>query len=378
MYKSFKIRLYPTKEQEDIMRKHIGACRFIWNYMLDLQEQRYQNGEKYLFRFDMIKLLVPLKKQEDFSWLQEVSSQSLNIICTDLSKAYDMFFNKIKHFPKFKSKKQAKQSFPLKEDRVWFDGRNAHIEKIGLVKYRADKDLLLRRGNKFINPRVKCKNGKWILSLSIECENQAPELTDRPMGIDLGVKETMTVAYGNEVIVFHNINKSKQMRDLENKIKHTSRSISRKYEANRQGNKYIKTKNIEREEDKLRKLYARQANIRNNYNHQCTHKLVSLLPSRVVMEDLNVQGMMKNRYLSKSVKEQCFYEITKQMKYKCEWNGIPFIQVGMFYPSSKTCSNCGHVKKKLDLDERTYVCSECGFVIDRDLNAAINLQRYTA
>jgi putative transposase len=196
------------------------------------------------------------------------------------------------------------------------------------------------------------------------------------MGIDLGIKETMTVAYGDEQIVFHNINNSKTIRNLKKQMKHLQRSISRKYEANKQGKKYIKTKNIERLEDRLRKMYARLTNILTNYIHQCTHKLVSLLPCKVVMEDLNVQGMMKNKHLSKAIQEQCFFEIIRQMKYKCEWNGIPFYQVDRFYPSSKTCSCCGHIRKDLKLSDRTYICPECGLVIDRDINAAINLQRY--
>ena len=377
MYKSFKIRLYPTTEQEQKMWQHIGACRYIWNYMLALQQQRYQNGEKHLSRFDMIKYLTPLKKQEEYSWLKEVTAGTLQIICSDLSQAYDNFFKKINGFPKFKSRKRSKSAFPIRPEHTWFDEAFAHIEKIGKVRYKADSDLPLGRAIKSINPRISNTNGKWILRLVVECENQAPTLTDKPMGIDLGIKETMTVAYGDKQIVFYNINKSKTIRNLKKQMKHLQRSISRKYEANRQGNKYIKTKNIERLEDRLRKMYARLTNIRNNYNHQCTHKLVSLLPSRVVMEDLNVKGMMKNKHLSKAIGEQCFYEIIRQMKYKCEWNNIPFYQVDRFYPSSKTCSCCGHIKKDLKLSDRTYICSECGFVIDRDFNAAINLQRYS-
>ncbi len=378
MYKSFKIRLYPTKEQEQKMWQHIGACRYIWNYMLALQQQRYKDGEKHLSRFDMIKWLTSLKKQEEYSWLYEVANTPLQIVCSDLSQAYDKFFKKISGLPKFKSRKRSKSVFPTRPDSTWFDETSTHIEKLGKVKYKSDRDIPLGRRVKFINPRISNTNGKWILSLVVECKNQAPELTTKPMGIDLGIKETMTVAYGNECIVFHNINKSRKVRLLKKQMRHLQRSISRKYEANRQGNKYIKTKNIEREEEKLRKMYARLANIRSNYNHQCTHKLISLLPSRVAMEDLNVQGMMKNKHLSKAVAEQCFYEIIRQMKYKCEWSGIPFMQVGRFYPSSKTCSCCGHIKRDLKLKDRTYVCSKCGFVIDRDFNAAINLQRYSA
>ena len=376
MIKSYKIRLYPTKEQEEKMWKHVGSCRYIWNYMLALQQSRHENGEKHLSRFDMMKCLTPLKKEPDKLWLKDVANASLQIICTDLSKNYDKFFKKQSSYPKFKSRKKSKPIFPTRNEHLWFDGTQVNIEKIGKIKYKTDFEIPLGRGNKFSNPRVSYKNGKWLLSFGMECENQASVLTDKPMGIDLGIKETMTVAYGNDSIVFHNINKSRSVRLLKKQIKHLQRSISRKYEFNRQGKKFIKTRNIERAEEKLRRLYARLTNIRKNYNHQCTHKLVSLSPSRVVMEDLNVQGMMKNKHLSKAISEQCFFEIIRQMKYKCEWNSIPFYQVDRFYPSSKTCCKCGCIKKDLKLSDRTYICSECGNVVDRDLNAAINLQRY--
>lgn len=377
MIKSYKIRLYPTAEQEQKMWQHIGACRYIWNYMLDLQEQRYKNGEKHLSGFDTMKHLTLLKQEEERLWLKSISTTSLQRVCSDLAEAYSRFFKKQSGFPKLKSRKRSKANYPVRCNGLWFSETYAHIEKIGKVAYKTDRELPLGRGNKFTNPRVAYINGKCMLSFGIECENQAPVLTDKPMGIDLGIKETMTVAFGDEQIVFHNINKSKTIRILKKQMKHLQRSISRKYEANRQGNKHIKTKNIERLEEKLKRIHTRLTNIHSNYIHQCTHKLVSLLPSKVVMEDLNVQGMMKNRHLSKAIQEQCFYEIIRQMKYKCEWNGIPFHQVGRFYPSSKTCSCCGHIKSDLKLSDRTYTCSECGTVIDRDLNAAINLQRYT-
>lgn len=378
MIKSYKIRLYPTIEQEQKMWQHIGACRYIWNYMLALQQQRYKDGEKHLSRFDAINLLKPLKQEEDKSWLKNVANTSLCVVCSDLAKSYDTFFKKRGGFPKFKSCKKSKSNFPTRYESLWFGETFVNIEKIGKVAYKTDFEIPLGRGNKFTNPRVSYQNGKWVLSFGMECENQAHTLTDKPMGIDLGIKETMAVAYGDEQIVFHNINKSRKVRLMKKQMKHLQRSISRKYEANKQGNKYIKTKNIERLEERLRKMYARLTNIRNNYIHQSTHKLVSLLPCRVVMEDLNVQGMMKNRHLSKAIQEQCFSEIIRQMKYKCEWNGIPFYQVDRFYPSSKTCSCCGCIKSNLKLSDRTYVCKECGFVIDRDFNAAINLQRYSA
>lgn len=375
MIKSYKIRIFPTKDQEQLIYKHIGCCRFIWNYMLDLQNTRYKNKEKYLSAFDMIKLLTPLKKQKEYEWLNEVSNKSLCNICRDLDKAFQNLFKKISKHPKFKSKKASRLAYPLRCDGVYFKSSNTlYIEKLGKVKCKTDFNFPLGKDIKITNPRLINQNGKWLVCFGMESENQASTLTDKPMGIDLGVKELMVVAYGDEEIIFHNINKSKKMRLLEKCKKHTERSISRKYRTN---NSYEKTNNIIKEENKLRKLCAKQTNIRNNYIHQCTHTLVSLLPSRVVMEDLNVSGMMKNKHLSKTIMEAKFYEIIRQMQYKCEWLGIPFLQVDRFYPSSKTCSRCGTVKHNLKLKDRIFTCESCGLTIDRDYNASLNLQRYT-
>lgn len=374
MIKSYKIRIFPTKDQEQLIYKHIGCCRFIWNYMLDLQNTRYKNKEKYLSAFDMIKLLSPLKKQKEYEWLNEVSNISLCNICRDLDKAFQNLFKKIKKHPKFKSKKTSRLAYPLRYDGTYFKSSNTlQIEKLGKVKCKTDVNFPLGKDIKITNPRLINQNGKWLVCFGMESENQASTLTDKPMGIDLGVKELMVVAYGDEEIIFHNINKSKKMRLLEKRKKHTERSISRKYRTN---NSYEKTNNIIKEENKLRKLYAKQTNIRNNYIHQCTHTLVSLLPSRVVMENLNVNGMMKNKHLSKTIMEAKFYEIIRQMQYKCEWLGIPFLQVDRFYPSSKTCSRCGTVKHNLKLKDRIFTCESCGLTIDRDYNASLNLQRY--
>lgn len=374
MIKSFKIRLYPTREQEQIMWKHIGACRYIWNWMIAKQQDLYTAGERHLSAFDMGGLLKPLKNDGEHEWLCAVSNASLIVVCRDLHESYQAFFKKQCGHPKFKSRKRSKPIFPVRYESVYFSGGTVHIEKVGKVKFKSDFEFP-QQEKCFMNPRISYVNNKWLLSVAMECENQAVPLTDIPMGIDLGVKETMTVAYGDEKLVFHNINKSKQVRDLKKKIVRAQRSIARKYETNKRGKKFIKTNNIIRAEERLRKLYRRLNGIRHNYMHQATHTLIALLPCQVVMEDLNVSGMMKNRHLSQAIQEQCFYEILRQMKYKCEWSGMPLIQVGRFFPSSKLCSNCGCIKSDLKLKDRTYVC-DCGLEIDRDYNAAINLMRY--
>lgn len=376
-YIGYKVRLYPTREQEVLFKKHIGCCRYIWNYMLDLQKETYANGGKYLPAFSMINLITPLKHDGKHDWLNEVSRASLNRTCQDLDIAYKRFFNKISNQPRLKTKKKSKLIYPVACNKTYFcEDSKVKIQVIGAVKYKSDYDFPIGKGHRFTDVRVSYIDNKWFLSFSIECECQTPVLTDKLMGIDLGVKKLATVAIGNGQLIFDSINKSKKIRELERRIKQLHKSISRKYETNRQGNKYIKTKNIERCEDKLRKLYQRLTGIRHNYIHQITHALVSMLPKRVVMEDLNISGLMKNKYLSKSIHDQCWAEFIRQMKYKCELNGIEFVQVNRFYPSSKTCSCCGAIKKDLKLKDRVYVCDVCGTVIDRDFNAALNLSRY--
>lgn len=325
----------------------------------------------------MINMLKPLKSDGEHEWLKEVSNRSLQIICSNLNDAYTRFFKKQSGYPKFKSRKRSKPAFPIRET-VWFTDRVVTIERVGKVRYKTDFELPFGRGHKFTNPRILNVNGKWMLSFGMECENQVPKLTDISMGVDLGVKDLVIAEFNGERIVFHNINKSRKMRKLNRQLKHTQRAISRKYESNKVGNKFVKTRNIMREEAKLRKLHIRISNIHTNYIHQATHTLVSLLPARVVMEDLNVSGMMKNKHLSKAIQEQCLSEFVRQMQYKCEWSGIEFVQADRFYPSSKTCSRCGNVRRNLKLSDRVYECESCGLVIDRDYNAAINLSRYAA
>lgn len=377
MIKGYKIRIYPNKEQKILIEKHIGACRFIWNYMLNLQNENYKAGNKYISRFDMIRSLTPLKKQEEYQWLNELSMSSLQNICTDLDKDFKGFFKKKHKYPNFKSKKKSKKSYPVCESRFYFkDSKHIQIQKLGIVKCKTDFKIPIGK-HKFSNVRLSKESNKYFISFGLECESQVRKLNDYSMGIDLGVKDLAVVSYGEKSLVFHNINKSNKIRKLNRELKGLQKSISRKYESNKQGNKYIKTNNIMKDEEKLRKINKKISDIRNNYIHQTTHKLIELLPKRVVMEKLNVLGMMKNKHLAKAIGEQNFYKFIEYMKYKCEWNGIEFIQVDRFYPSSKKCSCCGNIKKDLKLSDRVYVC-KCGLNIDRDLNAAINLKNYVA
>jgi len=372
MIRSYKIRLLPTPEQEQLLWKHAGAARFIWNWALDYQQHWYELGERHLSAYDMIRNLTELKRKEEFSWLKEVSASMLQTIMLDLEQTYQGFFKRGNGYPKFKTKKRSSPKFPICSNRFYIMEGVAQIQKLGKVKFQTN--YTIPETTKYINPRIKYVNGKWLLAFGIECEIQAHELTDKTMGVDLGIKKLAVVSHGDECIEFNNINKSKRVRNLEHKLKHLQRNVSRKYRTN--GN-YKKTNAIVKLETQIAEIYRKLSNIRKNYIHQTTHTLVELLPKRVVMEDLNVAGMMKNRHLSKAIANQCLSEFIRQMRYKCEWNGIEFVQADRFYPSSKACSECGAIKKDLKLKDRIYVCNECGLEIDRDYNAAINLARYT-
>ena len=377
MIKSYKVRLFPTHKQEEKLWQHIHACRFFWNWMLAYQEEYYRSGGKCLSKFSMIKLVSQLKHTADYEWLTDISSKSLSIICSDLDFAYKMFFKKQAKRPSFKSKHKAKMSYPTRPERMYFDGDEVRIEVIGKVKLKEQSQF--DKTSKLLNPRICYENNKWILSFGVECKNQTLELTDKPLGIDLGVKELAVVSFNGEQLTYKNINKSRTVKKLKSKLKHVQRVISRKYQVGNKlhpAKKWQKSNAIVKYEKLAKTIQYRLANIRKNYIHQTTHSLVSLKPKVVGMEDLNVVGMMKNRHLSKAIGEQCFYEFIRQMKYKCEWAGIKFVQAPRFYASSKTCSHCGEIKQDLKLSDRVYKCPRCGATIDRDYNAAKNLANY--
>lgn len=376
MVKTLKIRLLPNKEQEQLMWKHVNCSRFIWNWGLAFQKEQYQNIGKKLSGYDLVKQLTPLKKQKGYEWLNEVSAIMLQVTLMDLDRAYKNFFKSNFGFPKFKSKKKTKKSFPSRTDAIYFEEAFVQIQKLGKIKYKTDYPIPLGKDTKFYNPRIQfTPNGKWILTVGIDFENQEIELTDKNMGIDLGVKTTAVIAFGDDKIEFKNVNKSKRIKKLEKKLKRLQKQVSRKYQTN--GN-FEKTQNILKLEAKLRKLQYHISNIRQDYNHQMTHKIISMKPKTIIMEDLNIKGMMKNKHLAKSIQIQNFYDIQRQLVYKCEWYGIQLVQVSRWYPSSKTCSCCGSYKSDLKLSNRIYKCPECGLEIDRDYNAAINLMKYVA
>ena len=382
MYKGYKIRIYPTKEQIQSLNKHIGHCRFIWNYMLETQIKRFENKEPRLKFSKMANLITGLKKE--LPWLCEVSIHSLQNICRDLDTAYDRLFKSTSKRPKFKSKRKAKPGFPVSCDKhiFYFKDGLVQVPKVGKLKYKADyPNLDLEKVTAFHNVRISFVNGKWILSFSIEHENQVLKENEKhgSLGIDLGVGRLAVVAYEGTKREYININKTSVVRNLNRKLTHVQKVLSRKYEAAKKAGKDPKEKSnqILKYEALLKRIYHKLACIRLNQRQQITRELVNLHPERIVVEDLNVRGMMKNRHLARAIGEMGFYDFINILSYKCEELGIELVKAGRFYPSSKTCSHCGCINKGLKLSDRIFICPDCGFVIDRDYNAAINLMNYS-
>ncbi len=366
-----KIRIIPNMEQEQQLWKSVGTARFIYNWTLARQEGNYKNGGKFIKDGDLRKEITIMKQTEEYKWLKEVSNNVAKQAVKDGCNAYKRFFKGFADKPRFKSRKKSRPSFYNDNLKLKVKPKMALIEKVGWIKTAEQVPMNI----KYTNPRVSFDGKYWYLSVGVEKENSKVELTGESIGIDVGIKDLAICSNG---MTFKNINKTRLVKKLKKRLRRLQRKISKKYELNKEGRKFVKTSNIIKLEKQIRLLHRRLSNIRNNYLHQATTKIVKNKPSRVVMETLNIKGMMKNRHLSKAIAQQGLYEFKRQLQYKCEFYRIEFVEADKWYPSSKICSECGHKKTKLSLSERTYICEECGVVIDRDFNASINLSRYSA
>ena len=373
-YKAIKIKLFPTREQEKLLWQSAGTARFAYNWAKKFADTYYRLYKKSLNAGNARKRFTKLRNHKKYAWLKEVSSEIPQQAIKDYFEALDKFFKKVSGYPRFKSRKRSAVSFYHSNAKFTVSDNVIKLEKIGKIRMKDDNRL--PRGNykrdkiKVCNPRVKHNGKYWYISLCVECEYTKYELDkDLSVGIDLATVSNFEKSFGN-------INKTQRVRRLKKQLRRLQRQVSRKYEKNRSGNRYFKTNNIMKLERKIKLLHKRLSDIRLNYLHQVTIAIAKTKPYRIVMEDLNVKGMMKNKHLAQAISEQGFSKFVELMKYKTEKFGIEFIQADRFYPSSKTCSHCGSIKKDLKLSERIYHCSCCGLTIDRDKNASINLANY--
>lgn len=378
MIKSYKIRLEPNNKQNTLLHKSSGIARFAYNWALAREQENYKQGNKFIQDGDLRKEFTLLRNNPAYLWLKEVSNDIPKQAIKDAVLAYKRFFKGQNKYPNFKKKRNSHQSFYQDNFKIQITETHAYLSNIGYVRFSEKGRLPVGKGkNKeisVINPRITFDGLNWYLSVGMECSVEVEELNG-VVGIDLGIKDTAVLSNG---VVIPNINKTNKIKKLEKRIKRLQKKIAKKYIKNKKGDHYIKTSNIAKLEKKANKIRKKITNIRTDFIHKSTTSIVKTKPSKIIMEDLNIKGMMKNHKLAKSIQDQSLSEFKRQLKYKCEWNGIELKLANRWFPSSKTCSCCGFIKPKLSLSERTFVCECCGFEIDRDLNAAINLKNYAA
>lgn len=373
--------LLPNNKQRTRLFQSAGVSRWAYNWTLARQQRNYETGGKFISDGMLRKELTQLKKTNEYSWLNNYSNNITKQAIKDACLAYQRFFKHQTSFPKFKSKRKATPSFYVDTDKIEFTANKVRLEKLTSSK-KTNKQKLnwvklveksrIPLGCKYYNPRITFDGINWWVCVGVEYEESKEQPANDGIGIDLGIKDLAICSDGH---TYKNINKTQQVQRLKKKKRRLQRKISRKYIKNKKGGRYCKTCNIIKCEKELLKLNHRLTNIRRNYLNQVTSEIVNRKPKFIVLEDLNVKGIMKNKHLALAMQEQCLNEFYRQIQYKSEWNIIKFITAPKFYPSSKLCSVCGHIKKDLKLSDRVYVCV-CGNRVDRDFQASVNLCNY--
>ena len=381
MIKTMRVMLIPNNKQKTKLFQYANTARFIYNWTLAKEQENYKNGGKFIPDCNLRKEITKLKKTNEYAWLNDISNNVSKQAIKDACNAYKRFFKGYSKFPKFKSRKHSTPSFYQDGVKIKFTDTHVKVEGFSGSKKKNKQKInwirLAEHGRiptncNYVNPRIKYDGINWWITVGVEYKCAIKNSLNDGVGIDLGIKDLAICSDGNK---YQNINKTQRVKNLEKRKRRLQCSISRKYEKNKEVNRYCKTSNIIKSEKELLKLNHKLTNIRHNYLHQTTSEIIKREPSFICIEDLNVKGMMKNRHLSKAVQQQGFYEFRKQIEYKAKWNNISVIIADRFFPSSKLCSCCGNIKKDLKLSDRIYKC-ECGNVIDRDYQAALNLKRY--
>ena len=376
MLKSFKTEINPTEEQKARIRRTIGTCRYVYNFYLGHNKALHDNGEKFMtgksFSLWLNNEYIP--DNPDKTWIREVYSKAVKKSIEDGCTAFTRFFKHQSDFPKFKKKGKSdvKMYFVRNNPKdCQCERHRLKIPTLGWVRIKEKGYIPTTRDGYMIRSgTVSVKAGRFYVSVLVEIPDvNIDNNSNEGIGIDLGLKDLAIVSNGK---TYRNINKSAGLKKLEKQLIREQRSLSRKYENLKKGESTQRA-NIQKQRLKVQKLHHKMDNIRTDYINKTIAEIVKTKPSYITIEDLNVKGMMKNRCLSKAVASQKFYEFRTRLKAKCDENGIELRVADRFYPSSKTCHHCGSVRKNLKLSDRIYRC-ECGYVADRDLNAALNLK----
>lgn len=381
MIKSIKVRLRPNKKQLTKLFQYAGCARFAYNWAINKEQENYNCGNKFLSDNNLRKEFTQLKKHRDYKWLNDISNNVPKQAIKDACNTYKRFFKGQCKHPKFKSRKRTTKSFYQDNIKIQFTDTHVKVEGFSMSKKRNKQQLnwikLCEKGRippnaKYLNPRFTYDGLHWYVSVRIEIPDSTTSPSNKGIGIDLGIKDLAVCSDG---YTYKNINKTHKVRKIEKRQRRLQRSVSRRYEKNKKGECYCKTRNLIKRQKELLKITKRLTNIRRNHLHQTTSAIIKRKPSFICIEDLNVRGMMKNRHLSKAIQQQGFYELRRQLQYKAERNNISVIIADRFFPSSKLCSCCGNVKSDLKLSDRIYRCT-CGNTIDRDVQASLNLKTY--
>ena len=375
MLKAYKTEINPTPEQKTIIRQTIGVCRFVYNFYIAHNKEIYAKENHSVSGIEFSKWLNNefLPNNPEYSWIKDVSSKAVKQAIMNGEKAFKKFFKSESGFPKFKKKRKqdVKAYFPKNNKNDWTVERHrVKIPTLGFVRLK--EKGYIHTNSDVTSGTVSFEAGRYFVSVLVkETPNQENKPYSEGIGIDLGIKEFAVVSNGTEK---KNVNKSKKVKKLEKKLRREQRRLSRKYENKKKGAATKSAKNIEKQILKVQKLHQTLKNIRHDYLNKMVNELAKIKPAFITIEDLNIKGMMKNRHLSKAIAQQNFYYFRGKLENKCKLNDIELRVVSRFYPSSKKCACCGKIKKDLKLSDRVYVCKECGYENDRDLNAAINLR----
>ena len=376
LLKSFKTEINPTEEQKARIRKTIGTCRYVYNFYLGHNKALHDNGEKFMtgksFSLWLNNKYIP--DNPDKTWIREVYSKAVKKSIEDGCAAFTRFFKHQSDFPKFKKKGKSdvKMYFVRNNPKdCQCERHRLKIPTLGWVRIKEKGYIPTTKDGYMIRSgTVSVKAGRFYVSVLVEIPDvNINNNLNEGIGIDLGLKDFAIISNGK---TYRNINKSAGLKKLEKQLIREQRSLSRKYENLKKGESTQRA-NMQKQKLKVQKLHHKMDNIRTDYINKTIAEIVKTKPSYITIEDLNVKGMMKNRCLSKAVASQKFYEFRKRLKAKCDEIGIELRVADRFYPSSKTCHHCGSIRKNLKLSDRIYRC-ECGYVADRDLNAALNLK----
>ena len=359
IFRAYRVELDPNNRQRTVFLRHAGAARFAWNWGLARRIEEYERTGKCCNVFTQQNQFNALKKTE-FAWMSNISARAPIEALHDLDQAFQDFFRRVKAgkkpgFPKFKSRKTSIGNFRLRQS-VVLTANQIRLPCIGWIRMK-EHGYIPTSGIRILSATISERAGHWFVSVICEQGIAVPVNAGIPVGVDLGVKHLAVTSDGR---VFDN---PRPLKKLLKKLKRLSRQHSRKQKGGQNRKKAAR---------RLAKLHYRIACVRRDALHKVTTNLAKN-HSLIAVEDLNVQGMMKNHNLAQAISDVSFAEFRRQLEYKCGWYGSRLVVVGRFFPSSKTCSGCGCVKEKLALSERVFQCEACGMVLDRDLNAARNI-----